>query len=937
MAEPYRIQLQQAVAAAFDGATVVTANTRASRYLLRQCDRGRAGGNGTWLTPSLLPLNAWLDELWRTAQVCGAMNRTLLGPAQQQALWSQIIEGGPPSAASGSKRLAQLAVQAWELVHAYDIPLRFAQFFGPVEAASFLSWAAAYGDHLAAKGWADAAMEIDLLLPRLSALKEWLPKRMAFVGFDSFTPQQRRLMSALESQSVALTVVTAEPGSETAEGLHTQPVRVIKLADRAAELRNAATWARAHLERDPGIQAGVVVAGLSEIRGQVEQAFSAVLHPEQFFSVRDISQPAFDISLGRPLADYPIVHSALTFLRLLPGPLSLAEFSGWLRSPYFGALGQQVYARALLDQSLAETLRPSVTLEAIMQAARKIQTPAATELIRQLRPAGELAKRPPQHAQPQRMLGTPERARPLRPGLWLDELAKALSAAGWPGEGGGISLSSEEHQAREAWEDLLSEVGSLELVEPAMNLPQVIERLLEAASAKIFKPENQSAPVQVMGELEAGGSAFDALWIAGWSDSDWPRRHAPNPLIPIALQREYNLPHHSAAAELAFARAVTGRLLASAPEVVVSWPAAEEDRELRASPLIRCLGVTSDADATRIVSPAKGLAELFPAVALEAVSDDRGPMVAADELRSHSVRILERQSNCPFRAFVELRLLASERQPREEGLAATERGKLVELALQRAWEQLGDRFTLENCGDARLQEIIGAAVDEALRECKLQLGDQWEARYFALERERLCALLREWLQFERSREDFEVIAHQRDIQLELAGLPLRGRLDRLDRLRDGSLVIIDYKTGQQALGPSQWRTPRPVQPQLPSYAVALASGGAEQHSPNPAPAIAAVAFALVNRGDCRMTGLGERPEILGRKKAARGEGLRESLASWRPELESLARDFMNGDARIAPRRASTCDDTYCHLQAVCRMAEIDFPTEPLEDEDDASQ
>ena len=487
------------------------------------------------------------------------------------------------------------------------------------------------------------------------------------------------------------------------------------------------------------------------------------------------------------------------------------------------------------------------------------------------------------------------------------------------------------------------EVGSLELIEPAMDLAQVVACLEEAASAKTFKPQNQSAPVQVMGELEAAGSVFDALWIAGWSDSDWPRRHAPNPLIPITLQRQYNLPHHSAAAELAFARAVTARLLTSAPEVVVSWPAADEDRELRASPLVRSIASPSSEWGSSVrPTSAKSLPDLFPAVALESVPDDRAPAVAVSELRSHSVRILERQSNCPFRAFVELRLQASERQPREEGLAASERGKLVELALQRAWEQLGDRFTLENCGEARLQEIIDTAVDEALREWKP--GDSWETRYLALERERLHALVREWLEFERSREEFEVVGHQRDIRLELAGLPLRGRLDRLDRLRDGSLVIVDYKTGQQTLGPGKWRTPRPVHPQLPSYAVALGQqlppatratadatvriAGAE---------ISGVTFALVNRGDCRMKGLGERPEILGLKRMPRGEGLKESLASWRPELELLARDFMSGDARIAPRSASTCGDTYCSLHALCRVAEIDFPTDSTEEEDDASE
>ena len=56
MPVPYRMQLEQAAEAALNGATVVTANTRASRELLRACDQRRKAGAGAWRTPSVLPL-----------------------------------------------------------------------------------------------------------------------------------------------------------------------------------------------------------------------------------------------------------------------------------------------------------------------------------------------------------------------------------------------------------------------------------------------------------------------------------------------------------------------------------------------------------------------------------------------------------------------------------------------------------------------------------------------------------------------------------------------------------------------------------------------------------------------------------------------------------------------------------------------------------------
>ena len=42
------------------------------------------------------------------------------------------------------------------------------------------------------------------------------------------------------------------------------------------------------------------------------------------------------------------------------------------------------------------------------------------------------------------------------------------------------------------------------------------------------------------------------------------------------------------------------------------------------------------------------------------------------------------------------------------------------------------------------------------------------------------------------------------------------RLDRLDRLNDGSLLVIDYKSGNVAI--KSWELPRPDDVQLPLYA-----------------------------------------------------------------------------------------------------------------------
>lgn len=913
MPKPYRIQIDEAVGAALEGATVATANTRAARNLLRQCSLRKRAGDGAWRTPVVLPLAALIDGLWRSAQIAGALDTMLLSDLQQQQLWATVIRQSPVADAFVNRnQFASLAANAWQAIHAYRIPLRSAAFRTTAESSSFLNWANAYADCLARARWTDSSTQIDRLLPVLEAVKQYLPGRMLLVGFDQLTPQQRELMEALSAQGVAVHELTADCGAA-------MQVRATRLPDGTAELTAAAGWARAHLEAEPSATIGVVVAGLSRMRDKVEQIFCDVLHPERRLATGGDARLAFDISLGQPLSHSPIVRPILTFVRLLSGAVSFADFSSWVRSPFFGAFGQRAQVRGQLDHFLVGRLGASVTLEAACGALEKANAAefACAELIAAMRRAREFAGD----------------QRPASPSRWIDAISKLIGASRWPGERDGLVLTSEEYQARESWEDLLAEIGSLDLVRPRMELREAVTFIAEGASAKIFKPRNQGAPIQVMGELEAAGSAFDRLWIAGWSDDQWPARSVANSLIPIALQREHDLPHSSAAGDFAFARAVTERLLQSAPEVIVSWPASDEDRELRPSRLLKAIPFL-DSNELRVSVP-EPWTDRFDSVSLECVQDYRSPAVGDGELHSSGTRIVELQSNCPFRAFVEYRLFAREQRSAEAGLAPMNRGKLVESALQFAWETLRDRFTLENCGESHLREIIADSIEQAFREVNLTPADTWERRCFELERTRLSDLIYEWLQFEKLRDDFRNLAHQQKCDLELGGLRLHGFIDRIDCLPDGSWVIIDYKTGQSSYTVSQWASPRPVRPQLPLYAVALL------RQP-PKPIISGVAFGLVNRRGCGLTGVSTRPQILG-KKSSRVPPLEEFLQAWEPELERIAGDFTRGDARIAPKYPpgsgrSTCEESHCHLHAVCRVAEMAFSFERLEqEEDDAAE
>ena len=89
-------------------------------------------------------------------------------------------------------------------------------------------------------------------------------------------------------------------------------------------------------------------------------------------------------------------------------------------------------------------------------------------------------------------------------------------------------------------------------------------------------------------------------------------------------------------------------------------------------------------------------------------------------------------------------------------------------------------------------------------------------RYLELEELRLTGLVSEWLEYEASRVDLKLSETEAGRSVQLAGLDFDLRLDRIDRLNDGSLLVIDYKSGD--VSPKSWDLPRPDDVQLPLYA-----------------------------------------------------------------------------------------------------------------------
>ena len=789
---------------------------------------------------------------------------------------------------------AALASESFRTAFEYDIALDSPQMSASGDTRAFCGWAAEFRRQLATNRWTCAAMLTRDLTPCLSSLQ--LPGQV-FAFLAECTPTQHRFLNALANAGVrvsATPVLTAE-GSTVCPNLSehenvssSTPVRY-DFDGVADELRAAAQWARQQVETSPHSRVGVLFFDLDRKLSQVENAFRSVLHPEHLLGQQTPS--VFEIASPLSLSSYPVVRCVLQLLSLFAAPVDFHSFHAMLTSPYLAVAPESV-ARFVAE--VRKNARREVSFEDLAQWLRESgEVPGVRSTLR------AVLESIPKHA-------PFSSEQPVA--YWADISRLILRAFGWPS---GVPMDSGEFQCTESWRELLTSVSSLEMLGWRTDFRGFVARLERAAATQNFKPETLNAPVQIIDLAESEGSIFDALWIGSCSDDLWPDSPRHTPLIPLALLKEAGVAVEGTPQSEARLARITARLLQSAPRLSLSLARrADDEREQRWSPFFADFMAASEP-----INVPPPLAEQFHLVHLDMISDSRAPALGFGESARGGTSLLQDQSNCPFRAFAIRRLLAREEQGPNEPLAPTERGRIVDLALQRIWEQLQDSQGLYR---PDLAAVIGHAVDEAMASELPSSDDPWTVRFRALERQRTIGVLTEWLEVEAGREPFHVVGHQLEVKVELGGLSLHGRLDRLDEI-DGAHVVIDYKTGASN-SVSAWRVPRPRMPQLPFYALAM-----KQQESN----LAGVSFAIVRPGECGFKGYLREKNLVpcadSAKRSFDGLSFDEYTGRWADELEHIATAFAHGDAAVTPKvspgkSGSLCE--HCHLTSLCRIVEL---------------
>jgi len=868
------------------GCVVVTPNRRLAAHLKQQYDTKQvASGALAWPAADILPFSAFVERTYEDALYSdqAATLPILLTPAQEQALWESIIrESEPGKALLSIPETAALAREAWQLAHVWRLVPGLGKFPLNEDAKAFRQWAQRYETLSRRERQTDAARLPDVTASLLARAEVRKPQAVAHYGFDLVMPQQAALFAALASAGCEVTGLG--PGPRAAERLR------VACVDSTEEIRRAAIWARARLEAGGAGRIGIVVPELAKHRQAIRRIFSAVMEPD--YALPDGRRAAFpfNISLGEPLVSYPLVNVAFLVLELAGRELNFERVSRLIRSPFLAGADTELARRARLDARLRKRVEPIVTLERLLALIAR-EDAACPVLAQRLAALAEFRKN--------RLFGG------QAPSAWARAISDALALVGFPGERG---LDSTEFQTLARWHEIVADLAALDRVIPRAGYADAISRLRRMACDALFQPETPDVPIHVLGELEAAGMQFDHLWVMNLSDENWPRGARPNPFLPIELQRAAGVPQGSAAGMLELARRLTNGWLSCAGEVVLSHPQREDDREFKPSPLIVAIPERRLAlpDCTSYRDLVHDLRRIGRG------EDRRAPPFHGPAVEGGTA-VIRDQAACPFRALALHRLGAESLETPHAGLDAAERGTLAHRVLAQVWAQLRTRGALEAIAQPELDTLLAQAAEDAVARIRRDRPTVLSGRFAAIEKQRLARLAREWLELEKRRGAFTVLATEEKRRIEIGGLTLNARLDRVDETGDGQRLVIDYKTGKAS--PGAMLGARPDEPQLPLYVI-----GAE-------PEAAAVAFAQVRAGEMRFSALARDDEMLpgarafsGTRYASQHGSWRDVVAAWRADLARIAGAFIAGDAEVDPKQyPNTC--RLCGVKPFCRIYE----------------
>ncbi|ROS00004.1 putative DNA repair protein [Sinobacterium caligoides] len=873
------------------GTTILTPNRRLTAKIIEAF--GQQQDSKAWACPRVYSIDDYALQCWQRHNLRGEVEpHWLLSPHQTLILWEQAIKACDEFYVSRPAATAKIAADAFNNIQRWQVDVSDyeQEFNDDVDCRAFLAWQKDFLNRCQRLTAFTPAMLSNALISFHQAQDKIAVERQAdvvLVGFDVLVPQYQQLVELL-FERVEQHVAPRKMRS----------LRAVSCDREEQQWLLCAEHFKRRLEENTELRLGLIVPELNQQKERVERCFMEVFEPQHLNNQHPRSTLPFNITAGDNLRALPVVNTAIDIIKLGREVIEVSALKRLLQSPFWQSAINSAGVHRLLRKLVAGS-RGEI---------------GASELLQQLQLIGDFEPAKQLSWMLLRAEEWRDKGRMRKPSKWLSLFQTLLTDACWPGP---RPIDSVEFQQLEAFHLCLQSFHRLDDVSGEVGFDRALELLEAQLRLDVFQQQTYDGPIHILGALEGAGLCFDELWVSGMDDTQWPAAARPNPYLPIGMQTSLAMPHANASREYEVSRNLTESYFSASEEVICSFGCGEDESRLSmlfeqaltvpVIPMEQWSGVT------------QSLVWLHERIASDQAMtrlDDVASAITDASSVGGGSAIFKDQAACPFRAYAQHRLKARSIEHEEDGFSPLERGNGLHDALELIWSKLQGLEQLQEQSVESLGEMISHAAGVAVERRLMAKKQRPIARITALEQRRLERVLGQWMALEKQRSHFTIEALEHEQQVEFAGLPLTLRMDRVDRLNEGEVAIIDYKSGRVAV--RDWLDHRLKEPQLPLYVCALEGQ---------VPRVSSVLFGQVKLAACEYRGVSEHEAMAGvsldngnKAVVEQGDDWPSLVASWKQNLSALANDFLHGVATVDPKQADTC--TYCDLGRLCRIAEV---------------
>ncbi|MGC4251309.1 MAG: double-strand break repair protein AddB [Sphingobium sp.] len=308
------------------------------------------------------------------------------------------------------------------------------------------------------------------------------------------------------------------------------------------------------------------------------------------------------------------------------------------------------------------------------------------------------------------------------------------------------------------------------------SLPILLDHMLGGVAVR--PPQGGHPRIAILGLIEARLMQADFMVLGGLNEGVWPGMPAPDPWLAPSIRKELGLPGLETRIGLA-AHDLASAL--GAPQVLITrarrgsgGPAVASRFWLR----LKAMAGPQWKSADRYAD----LARTIDRPALFAPAERPKPAPAAS-VRPKLVPVtdVDRLKADPYAFYARRILRLSRLDPVDADAGPAWRGTAVHEILQH-WAEAGtlDPADLESRAKAMFERPEVHPLLRALWQPRLMEAIRWIAAQVVKDKA----------------EGRSILAVESEGRTEISGIMLTGKADRIDRMPDGTLAIVDYKTGK---------------------------------------------------------------------------------------------------------------------------------------------